>query len=64
VGATGAAVLSAVGDPVFGESEAAFKKETARLLGDGRVVLVIDCARARIAESSGLDAIVRALASF
>jgi anti-sigma B factor antagonist len=54
-------VLSLDGDLIIGESEAAFKKEVTRLLEDGRVFLVIDCSKARMVDSSGLGAIVRAL---
>ncbi len=54
-------VLSIEGDLVIGDPEAAFKKAVSRLLEEGHVLLLIDCSRLRVVDSSGLGAIVRAL---
>jgi anti-sigma B factor antagonist len=53
-------IISIDGDLIIGEPEAAFKKAVTRLLEDGKVLLLIDCAKARMVDSSGLGAIVRA----
>ncbi len=54
-------IVSVSGDLVIGEPEAAFKREILRLLEDGKVDLLIDCAAVRIVDSTGLGALVRAL---
>ena len=51
------------GDLVLGEPETEFKKVVSRLLEDGKLLLLIDCSKAGIVDSSGLGAIVRALSS-
>ncbi len=54
-------IVSVSGDLVIGEPEAAFKREVLRLLEQGKVDLLIDCAGMRIVDSTGLGALVRAL---
>lgn len=57
------AVVSLEGDFVIGEPESAFNRAVSRLVEDGRVNLVIDLSRVRSLDSSGLGALVRALAA-
>ena len=54
-------IVSVSGDLVIGEPEAAFKREVLRLLEQGKVDLLIDCAAVRVVDSTGLGALVRAL---
>ncbi len=54
-------IVSVSGDLVIGEPETTFKKEVLRLLEEGKVDLLIDCAALRAVDSTGLGALVRAL---
>ena len=54
-------IVTANGDLVIGEPEAAFKKTVMRLLEEGRVHLLVDLSAVRFLDSSGLGALVRAL---
>ncbi len=56
-------IISIDGDLVLGEPESEFKKVVARLLEGGKLLLLIDCSKTGIFDSSGLGAIVRALSS-
>lgn len=56
-------IISIEGDLVLGEPETEFKKAVSRLLEEGKLLLLIDCSKAGIVDSSGLGAIVRALSS-
>jgi anti-sigma B factor antagonist len=54
-------IVTVSGDLVIGEPEAAFKREILRLLEQGKVDLLIDCAALRVVDSTGLGSLVRAL---
>jgi anti-sigma B factor antagonist len=57
----GVTIVTLSGDLVIGDAEAAFKKTVSRLLEEGKVQLVVDCAGLRYVDSSGLGSLVRAL---
>ena len=54
-------VVSVEGELVLGPPETAFKRKIDELIEQGRVNLVIDLAKVRYVDSSGLGALVRAL---
>ena len=54
-------ILTVTGDLVIGDPETTFKKTITRLLEEGKVNLLIDCANLRVVDSTGLGALVRAL---
>ena len=54
-------IVTITGDLVIGDSEATFRKTVNRLLEEGKVDLLIDCAGLRFVDSTGLGVLVRAL---
>ncbi len=55
-------ILTLDGDLVIGESESLFKRTITRLLEEGKVNLLVDMRRVNFLDSSGLGALVRAMA--